>query len=53
MMYVARTHYDSHMNTGHSVWPDYLIDGGKWEGEHTPYEFWDHFTTYGNIPCTD
>lgn len=24
---------------------EYLIDGGRWEGQHVPDKFWDHFQT--------
>lgn len=37
MMYTAGTHCDD------SRFPDYLIEGGKWEGQTTPDEFWTHF----------
>lgn len=31
---------ESHCGNG---WGDYLIDGGKWEGQSTPKEFWKWF----------
>lgn len=37
MMEVAESH------CGESKWGDYLIEGGKWEGQGTPDEFWIHF----------
>lgn len=40
MMAVAATHC---MGSSES-WPDYLNDGGKWEKQDTPYEFWKWFT---------
>jgi hypothetical protein len=36
MMSVA----ESHTREG---WGDYLCEGGKWEGQGTPTEFWEHF----------
>jgi hypothetical protein len=36
MMQVA----ESHCGDG---WGDYLIEGGRWEGQSTPDEFWTHF----------
>ena len=39
MMRVAATHCLEHT----TVWPDYLIEGGKWEGESVPDEFWVRF----------
>ncbi len=39
MMSVAKTHCK-----GHGGWEDYLNEGGKWEGEATPPEFWTHYT---------
>lgn len=39
MMVVVATHCDGAKTT----WPDYLIDGGKWEGEQVPDEFWVHY----------
>ena len=36
MMQVAASHCDER-------WGDYLVEGGKWEGQSTPAEFWDHF----------
>lgn len=38
MMQIAATHCASKEWGG-----DYLIDGGKWEGQTTPEEFWTHF----------
>lgn len=38
MMHIAGTHCDDTKS-----WPDYLIDGGKWEGQSTPEEFWTHY----------
>jgi hypothetical protein len=38
MMHVASTHCEGAKN-----WPDYLIEGGKWEGQNTPEEFWEHY----------
>lgn len=38
MMEVAATHCE-----GAGDWGDYLIEGGKWEGQSTPDEFWTHF----------
>jgi hypothetical protein len=37
MMYTASTH------CGEQRWGDYLCDGGKWEGQGTPKEFWKHY----------
>lgn len=39
MMYVASTHCDTKDRWG----GDYLCEGGKWEGQSTPAEFWDHY----------
>lgn len=39
MMQVAATHCDVQNKWG----GDYLIEGGKWEGQDTPDEFWEHF----------
>jgi hypothetical protein len=39
MMYIAGTHCEGSSRE----WADYLIQGGKWEGEVTPGEFWDHY----------
>lgn len=39
MMQVAASHCDTKERWG----GDYLIDGGKWEGQTTPVEFWEHF----------
>lgn len=52
MMYVAKQHYDHAFDK--SSWPDYLIDGGKWEGESVPDVFWDHFVVfYGLEPLPE
>jgi hypothetical protein len=37
MMHIAATH------CGDNKYGDYLIEGGKWEGQNTPDEFWVHF----------
>jgi hypothetical protein len=37
MMNVAASH------CGDNQWGDYLIEGGKWEGQSTPEEFWTHY----------
>ncbi|WP_024516791.1 hypothetical protein [Bradyrhizobium sp. Tv2a-2] len=37
MMRVAATHCDP------TKYGEYLNEGGKWEGQTTPKEFWDHF----------
>lgn len=39
MIGVALTHCDDRR------WGDYLSEGGKWEGQVTPVEFWDHLKT--------
>lgn len=39
MMEVAASHCDKERKWG----SDYLIEGGKWEGQNTPEEFWEHF----------
>ena len=39
MMHVAATHCEG----AKSQWGQYLIEGGKWEGQVTPPEFWDHY----------
>lgn len=39
MMRVAETHCDEDNKWG----GDYLCEGGKWEGQYTPDEFWVHF----------
>lgn len=40
--------YDEMMSTAESHcgegFGDYLCEGGKWEGQGTPGEFWEHFT---------
>lgn len=40
MMAIASTHCDE----GDKWGGDYLNEGGKWEGQGTPDEFWTHFT---------
>jgi hypothetical protein len=40
MMQVASTHTEGSKSTWGG---DYLIEGGKWEGQGTPDEFWDHY----------
>jgi len=53
MMYVAQQHYNYTIGLSKS-WPDYLIDGGKWEGESVPSEFWDHFVVLKGLePLAD
>jgi hypothetical protein len=48
-MATAATHCE-----GASGWPDYLIEGGKWEGQATPEEFWVHyFNVTGKKPADD
>lgn len=42
MIDIARQHYDNAVGVS-NTWPDYLIEGGKWEGQGTPDEFWTHF----------
>ncbi len=39
MMHIASTHCEG----AKSTWGDYLIEGGKWEGQSTPEEFWTHY----------
>jgi hypothetical protein len=39
MMHVASTHCEGSKST----WGEYLCEGGKWEGQRTPDEFWIHF----------
>jgi hypothetical protein len=39
MMRVAASHCEDSKNR----WGDYLSEGGKWEGQSTPDEFWTHF----------
>jgi hypothetical protein len=39
MMQVASTHCEG----AKSQWGEYLIEGGKWEGQNTPDEFWEHY----------
>ena len=39
MMHVASTHCEDATNS----WGEYLIEGGKWEGQSTPSEFWEHY----------
>jgi hypothetical protein len=58
MMHVASTHCEG----AKSAWGDYLIEGGKWEGQDTPPEFWEHYekvtgkkqkdTTTGIFSCS-
>jgi hypothetical protein len=38
MMAVAATHCE-----GAKGWSEYLIEGGKWEGQSTPDAFWAHY----------
>lgn len=38
MMWIAETHCGEGRYGG-----DYLCEGGKWEGQGTPDEFWEHF----------
>ena len=40
MIWVAQTHHDG------SSWPNFLMDGGKWEGATTPKEFWEHYSVW-------
>lgn len=49
MMQVAASHCEK------SAWGgDYLIEGGKWEGQSTPPEFWTHFhIVTGKKPADD
>lgn len=50
MMAVAATHCEGAKNR----WPDYLIEGGKWEGQNTPAEFWTHYAIVtGKKPADD
>lgn len=50
MMAVAATHCEGSA----SRWGDYLCDGGKWEGQGTPAEFWTHFAAVtGKKPSTE
>jgi hypothetical protein len=45
MMQVAASHCVDNR------WGDYLIEGGKWEGQSTPDEFWTHFAAVtGKVP---
>ncbi len=39
MISVAESHCK-----GEGRWGDYLIEGGKWEGQDTPDEFWKNYT---------
>lgn len=39
MMHIASTHCEG----AKSQYGDYLCEGGKWEGQSTPDEFWDHY----------
>ena len=48
MMEVASSHCDDK-----NRWGDYLIDGGRWEGQSTPDEFWIHFASVtGKTPLS-
>lgn len=50
MMEIAGTHCEGSMST----YGEYLIEGGKWEGQSTPPEFWTHFSAVtGKAPKTD
>lgn len=42
MMAVAATHCIKE-EEGKYHYPDYLIEGGRWEGQGTPDEFWTHY----------
>lgn len=47
MMDVAASHCDS-------AYGEHLIDGGKWEGQGTPDEFWTHYAAVtGKTPKTE
>lgn len=47
MMDVAATHCEG----SKSRWGEYLIEGGKWEGQSTPDEFWTHYAAVtGKVP---
>lgn len=48
MMHIAASHCTE------SKWGgEYLIEGGKWEGQTTPEEFWEHFKSVtGKVPNT-
>jgi hypothetical protein len=49
MMAVAASHCTDQKWGG-----DYLIEGGKWEGQSTPKEFWTHFQNVtGKTPSDD
>lgn len=43
MMSVADSHHSP------DGWGDYLSDGGKWEGESVPEEFWEHYAIYKDV----
>lgn len=46
MMHVAASHCDENHRFG-----DYLCEGGKWEGQSTPEEFWTHYAAVtGKVP---
>lgn len=48
MMDVAASHCDKDNRWG----GDYLIEGGRWEGQSTPDEFWTHFAAVtGKTPA--
>jgi hypothetical protein len=50
MMAVAATHCEGSSRS----WPDYLIEGGRWEGQSTPEEFWTHYKNVtGKAPADD
>lgn len=47
MMQVAASHCDEGKKWG----GDYLCEGGKWEGQGTPEEFWTHYAAVtGKVP---
>jgi hypothetical protein len=35
---------DSHQQSRDGHYPDYIIQGGRFEGESTPDEFWEHYS---------
>lgn len=50
MMEVAATHCEG----AESSYGEYLIQGGKWEGQSTPAEFWTHFSALtGKTPKSE
>ncbi len=54
MMDVAESHCLDDEGDRKKVWPDYLIDGGKWDGEQTPEKFWVHYhIVTGRNPDTE